>query len=185
MHALHWVDYLILAVIGLSMITGLFRGFVKELIALSVWIFAIWLAITYSSQIADMLRSYIHDKTVRTAVAFVVILIATLIAGALINTMISFLLHRSGLSSIDRLLGVAFGFIRGLFLVSLLMLVVKMTSLPYQQYSNQSKLYELFDPLVAWLYAYTPDVIKHMKVFDKDAQESDQMVFKADDGIVK
>mgnify|MGYP006371064045 FL=1 len=47
MLAFHWVDYVIIAIIGLSVITGLFRGFVKELIALTVWVLAIWLALNY------------------------------------------------------------------------------------------------------------------------------------------
>ena len=42
---LQWVDLAIIAVIGLSVLTGLFRGFVKELVALCVWILAIWLGI--------------------------------------------------------------------------------------------------------------------------------------------
>lgn len=166
MQSWHYVDYVILAVIGLSVLTGLFRGFVKEIIALCVWVLAIWLAATYSEAFSGWVHTYIKDKTACLAVAFVLILVGTLIVGGIFNAFLSFLLHRSGLSGTDRLLGMGFGFVRGVFIVALIMLVLKMTSAPYQEYTKQSKLYAQFDPLVAWLYSYTPEFIKHMKLFD-------------------
>jgi membrane protein required for colicin V production len=166
MVGLHWIDYAIIAVIGLSVITGLLRGFVKELIALCVWALAIWLAVTYSQTVSVWFASYISDASARSAVAFVATLIATLIVGGLFNALLSFILQRSGLSGTDRVLGMGFGLVRGLFIVALLMLVVKMTSLPYEEYRAKSSFYVLFDPLVDWLYQYTPDFIKQMKVLD-------------------
>ena len=177
--SLHWMDYVIIAVIGLSVITGLFRGFIKELIALGVWILAIWLAFNYSSALDPWLQPYVHDKTARTVVSFVAILLATIIVGGLFNALLSFILHRAGLSGTDRLLGMGFGFVRGVFIVALLMLVVKMTSIPHQDYTNQSQLYAKFDPLVNWLYKFTPNLIQQVKVFDKDDTVPDPKDLKA------
>lgn len=163
----NWLDYAIIAVVGLSVITGLFRGFVKELIALCIWILAIWLAFTYTPLLDPWLQHYIQDKTARTAVAFIGILLVTIIVGGLFNALLSFILRRSGLSGTDRLLGMGFGFIRGVFIVALLMLVIKMTSVPYQEYAKESTLSAKFDPLVSWLYGHMPDFIQHVKEFDK------------------
>jgi membrane protein required for colicin V production len=168
MTAWHWVDYAIIGVIALSIITGLFRGFVKELIALCVWVVAIWLAISYSSVLSPWLEPYLHDKTVRTAVTFIAILLVVIIVGGLFNALLSFILRRSGLSGTDRILGMGFGFVRGVFLVSLMMLVVKMTSLPHHDYTSQSHLYAKFDPLVNRLAAYMPDIINQVSVFEKN-----------------
>lgn len=173
MAALYWIDCVIVGIIGLSIITGLFRGFVKELIALGVWALAIWLAATWSQTASIWIQPYFADKTACIVVAFVIILVATLISGAIVNSLISMILHRSGLSGIDRLLGMGFGFVRGVFIVALLMLVVKMTSLPTEEYRKESRLYAQFDPLVDWIYGYTPDVIKKIAVFDKIAQGTD------------
>ncbi|KTC78281.1 CvpA family protein [Legionella brunensis] len=163
----YWVDLLIIAVIALSVITGLIRGFVKELIALSVWVLAIWLAFSYSQTLDPWLQKYIQDKTARTVTAFILILVATLIAGGIVNALLSFILKRSGLSGTDRILGMGFGFVRGVFIVALIMVVIKMTSLPYQEYSSNSKLYAKFDPAVDWLYNMMPEFIKQVKIFDK------------------
>jgi len=166
----HWIDYAIVAIVGLSVITGLFRGFVKELIALCVWILALWLAFTYSPVLDPFLAKYLHDKTARTVVAFVAILLGTLIAGGLFNALLSFILSRSGLSGTDRLLGMGFGFVRGVFIVALLMLGAKITTSIGQEYTNQSFLYPKFDRLVNWLYTRTPDLIKQVNVLDKGNQ---------------
>lgn len=164
--AWHWLDYVILGVVGLSVVTGLFRGFVKEVIALCVWVLAIWLSFTYSSTINPWFESYIQDTTARVVVSFVSILIVTLIVGGLFNAILSMILRRTGLSGTDRLLGTGFGFLRGVFIVSLMMLVVKMTSIPYEQYRSQSQLYAKFDPFVNWLSGFMPNVIEKVKVFD-------------------
>lgn len=162
-----WVDLAIIVIIGLSIITGLVRGFVKELIALSVWILAIWLAFNYSQALDPWLQKYIQDNTARHVTGFILILVATLIIGGIANALISFLLKSTGLSGTDRVLGMGFGFVRGVFIVALIMVVIKMTSLPYQQYSNNSLLYAKFDPVVNWLYGLMPNFIKQVKIFDK------------------
>lgn len=164
--SLQWIDLAIIGVILLSVLTGLFRGFVKELVALCVWIAAIWLAFNYSPKLDPWLQSYIQEQSVRTAVAFIIILFGALLVGGIINALLSFILKKSGLSGTDKTLGMLFGFMRGVFIVALLMVAVKMTSLPYQQYAQQSTLYARFDPLVDLIYQHLPDFIKKMKEVD-------------------
>lgn len=170
---LQWVDLAIIAVIALSVLTGLFRGFVKELVALCVWVLAIWLGMHYSQSLDPWLKSYIQEESARTAVAFIIILFGTLFVGGVINAILSFILKRAGLSGTDRTLGMGFGFIRGVFIVALLMVAVRMTSLPYEQYSKDSKLYARFDPVVAYLYAHLPEFIKQVKAVDKSEPITD------------
>ena len=93
---LQWIDIAIIAVIGLSVITGLFRGFVKELVALCVWILAIWLAFNYSQNLDPWLKSYVQEQSARTAIAFVIILFATLLVGGVINAILSFIFLSRG-----------------------------------------------------------------------------------------
>jgi len=164
--AWYWVDIVIVAVVLLSVITGLFRGFVKELIALGVWVFAFWFAYHYGSMLTPWVGKYVHDKTVLTIVEFVIILLASLILGGLINAFIGLLMRKSGLSGTDRLLGMGFGFIRGVFIVAILIVGIRITGMPFEQYSKESKLYTYFDPLVAWLSSYVPEFINHVKTLD-------------------
>lgn len=164
--SLYWVDCAILTVIGLSIITGLFRGLVKELIALCVWALAIWLAFHYSQVLEPWFEPYCKDKTVLKAVCMIAILIGTLIVGGIFNAILGFVMRKSGLSGTDRVLGMGFGFVRGVCIVALILVVVKLTSLPYESYRKDSVLYAKFDPLVDWISAFIPDFIKQVKVYD-------------------
>ncbi|MBA2650565.1 MAG: CvpA family protein [Legionella sp.] len=170
-----WVDITIISLITLSVVTGLFRGFVKELVALCVWILALWLAYHYSAKLDPELTSYFHDKTMRSAVSFLLIFFATLLAGGVFNAILSFIMKRTGLSGTDRALGFGFGLLRGIFIVALLMVAIKWTALPYQQYTESSKLYAQFDPLVAWLYGKVPQFISQVKNLDVSEADIEQV----------
>jgi membrane protein required for colicin V production len=167
---LQWVDIAIIVIIGLSVLTGLFRGFIKELVSLCVWVIAIWLGMNYSSQLDPLLQSYIKESSIRSAVSFIIILFGTLFVGGIVNALLSFILKRAGLSGTDRTLGMGFGFLRGVFIVSLIILVMQMTSVPYQSYAEHSSLFPRFTPLVSLLKAHLPDLVKEGQFGNKTEQ---------------
>ena len=162
----YWGDIAIITIISLSVVTGLFRGFVKECIALCVWIFAFWFAFNYGFLLDPWVGPHVHDQTVKTIVEFVAILIISLILGGVVNALIGFFLRRTGLGGTDRVLGMGFGFARGVFIVAIIMLGIRMTGMPYEEYSKESKLYARFDPLVTWLTPYVPHFLNHVKGID-------------------
>ncbi len=166
----HWLDYVIAGIIAISVLTGLVRGFVKELIALCVWIVAGWLSFVYAKPVAQWLGTYIQDQSARVVLAYVVIIVGTLIVGGVVNTVFSFIVNRSGLSGTDRLLGLGFGFARGVLVVALIMVVIKISSMPEEEYQEKSLMYAKFNPLVNWMYHYAPDIIKHVEKLEHHAQ---------------
>lgn len=165
----YWLDFVIMGVIVLSVFTGLIRGFVKELMALGVWVIAVWLSIIYAKPVAAWLGAYIQDKSARVILAYVLIVLGTLLAGGIINSVLAFVMHRSGLSGTDRILGACFGFIRGVFLVALIMVMVRLSAFPEEEYVKKSLLYAKFTPIVNWMYQYTPDLIQRVENFEHKA----------------
>lgn len=161
------VDYVILSIMGVSVITGLFRGFIKELMALGIWIIALWGAAKFSGYAADYLKPWINQSEFRMVVAFILITITILLAGGLITSLLSFLIERSGLSSTDRLLGMVFGFARAVFIISLIILVAQMTGFPQEKYAKNSKLYGQFMPVVGWMSSFAPQWLSKIKSIDK------------------
>lgn len=161
-----YIDYIIIAVIAVSIITGIFRGFLKELIALVVWALAIWVGYTYSLSLSNTLTPYIGDPTIRTGASFIGIMIAVLVIGGTCNAILSFIIKRSGLSSTDRLLGMGFGFVRGVFVVSLGLMIIKLTSLPYKKYHDESKVVASFEPVVNWMSGFVPGVLSKIHELD-------------------
>jgi membrane protein required for colicin V production len=154
MEAGTWIDILIVGVIGLSVLTGLMRGFFKELIALGAWVLAIWLGVTYTNTFSANLIPYITDSTVRAGVSFIIIVLVCLLFGMIVNALLGFLLKHSGLSGADRILGMGFGFLRGVLIVSLAMVVAGMTGMNLQPYRSTSTLYVYFTPIVSKIATY-------------------------------
>lgn len=166
MPALTGVDYVILAIVAVSAMTGLFRGFIKELMALGIWLIALWGATKLASLGAEYLKPWIHQEEFRLVVSFVLVTISILLLGGLLTSLLAFLIERSGLSGTDRLLGMIFGFGRAIFIISLIILVGRMTSFPMQKYAKQSQLFAYFTPVVDWMSSYAPLWLSKIKSID-------------------
>lgn len=170
MTSMNWLDYSILGIILLSTITGILRGFVKELIALCIWALAIWLGYHYASSLDGFFQGWVEDVRLRYGIGFIVIMVATLIVGGICNAFLGFVLKKSGLSTTDRILGMGFGVVRGVFIVSLVLVVFQMTSLAKQDGMKNSQLAAQFDPIVVTLKSYIPTLIQHIKTIDTSHQ---------------
>ena len=165
------VDFVILAIIGVSVMTGLFRGFIKELFALGLWICAFWSAGHYSPQFAHVLKPWIHQSELQFFAIFILIVIGVLIVGSLLNHFLGFLISKSGLSGTDRVLGMVFGFVRAILIIALLILVAKLSGFPEEKFNQNSKLYAKFNPVVQWMYSFVPGWLDKIKQFDDASHE--------------
>lgn len=142
---MHWVDIAVVSIIGLSVLISLFRGFVKEALSLVTWIAAVIIAMYFSSRLASYLPLSIESPTARTAIAFFALFIVTLIAGAMINYLISQMVDKTGLSGTDRLLGVLFGIARGGLIVALLVLLAGLTNMPKESWWQSTRTLPFFE----------------------------------------
>ncbi|HCH21249.1 MAG: colicin V production CvpA [Cellvibrionales bacterium] len=118
------VDWLILAILSVSGLLSLWRGFVKEAISLVFWVTAFILSIRLSVQFSTLIPTAIESESVRVMLSFIAIFFGTLIIGGLINRIISSLLKFSGMGGTDRFLGMVFGVFRGGVLVMAALIVL-------------------------------------------------------------
>ena len=153
------VDVIVLFVIFLSALFSLMRGFVKEAVSLMTWIMAIWISASFAAKLAAILPDSMESDAVRLAVGFGLLFLATLMLGALVNFIIAQFVKKTGLSGADRVLGVIFGFLRGLLIIVVFVVVGSMTPLPEQEWWQSSDLLGRFEQLTLMLKPYFPDNI--------------------------
>ena len=149
-----WIDYTILAVIALSALISLARGFVKEAVSLIVWISAFFVASTFYLNLSTFLTS-ISDQVLRNAAAIAILFITTLILGALLNYIIGQLVQRTGLSGTDRVLGIVFGALRGVLIsAAVIFFMDAFTPASSSAWWQNSQLIPEFTLIVEWFFEY-------------------------------
>lgn len=160
---MNWLDLVIIGIIFLSSIISVVRGFIREVLSLVSWIVAIWVALLFYTNLASLLVPYIDTHTLRLLAAFFVLFIVTLILGALVNHLISQLVERTGLTGTDRALGVVFGLIRGVAIVTILVMIGGLTPMPEDSWWQNALLIEHFERLAVWFTGLLPaDIAEHI-----------------------
>ena len=157
--AFAWIDVVILALIALSAILSLFRGFVKEAVALVTWLVALWVAMAFYEDLAAILSQWISLPSAQRITAFAVLFICVLLLGAIVNFLASKLVNKTGLTGTDKLLGIVFGVARGGVIVAILVLLAGLTPLPQDPWWQESQLLGYFQELAMWMRSYLPNEI--------------------------
>ena len=127
-------DYIVIAVVAASVLLGIWRGVVGEIIALVAWVLAFFAARWWGDEVANSVLNAISDPELRLVAAWVLVFIVVLMLMALLRLAIRGLLKALGLSPTDRLLGMIFGVARGLVIVLALVVVGSMTMAAQQKW---------------------------------------------------
>jgi membrane protein required for colicin V production len=123
-------DYAVIAIIVLSALVGWWRGFMYELFSLIGWLAAYVVARTFSGQLMPHVPMAVGADNLRSAAAFAVLFIATLIVAALFAWFLARLAKFAGLSGMDGKFGAIFGMLRGGLMVIALVWLGGLTDLP-------------------------------------------------------
>jgi membrane protein required for colicin V production len=163
--ALGWVDWGLLALLLASVVVGLVRGFVFELMSLVGWVVA-WFAAQWAAPVlAPALPSFTPGSPVNTSLAFVAAFVLALVAWGLVARLVRLMLHATPLSIPDRLLGAVFGSLRGLVLLLALATVVVLTPAAQSQSWRGSQGARWLVQTLAALKPVLPEAVsRHIRV---------------------
>jgi membrane protein required for colicin V production len=132
-------DWILLAILAASMVLGLWRGLVYEVLSVIGWIAAFLLAQWFAPEVSEKLPMQGSGETLRYAAAFVLVFILSVFLAGLISALMKKIISVVGLRPVDRILGGFFGLFRGLILLLAFSVVVHMTALQESDWWLESK----------------------------------------------
>uniref|UniRef100_UPI0033428C43 CvpA family protein n=1 Tax=Castellaniella defragrans TaxID=75697 RepID=UPI0033428C43 len=132
-------DYIALAVLVLSALIGLMRGFVREVLSLVAYIVAFISSIWWGPGLSDWLAQYLENGLLRTITAYGAMFLIVLMLIGLLNMALGALLDRTGLTPADHGLGALFGALRGLIIIFALVGLAGYTELPREPWWEQAR----------------------------------------------
>lgn len=159
-------DYAVLVIIGISILISLMRGAVREILSLLGWVLAFYVARTYAIQVVPLLPYDIPSEKLKMLAAFIIVFLAVLLITSLISIALSGLLKEIGLGWLNRLLGGVFGFLRGLLIVTVLMILAGMTQLPKDERWTNAMFSAPLEALVKTVLVWLPKSITQHVSFE-------------------
>lgn len=156
---LTWADIALLAILGLSTLVGLWRGFIVEVMSLAVWVGAFWLAFTYGDNAALLFEGVVEAPSARLLLGYASLFALALAVGGLATWLMGKLVKSTGLSGTDRLLGLLFGLARGYALGAVAVLLAGFTALPGDAWWEQSRVIPAFQRGAEWLRVRLPEAV--------------------------
>ncbi len=149
-------DLAVAAILALSVLFAVLRGFVRSAISLGAWVIALVLALRLGSVVAEAFTAMQLPAPAPQVLGFALVFLAVVIGGALVGTVLAKLLQAVGLGAVDRMLGALFGLARGLLLVLAGVLLAGLTAIPRQDWWQNSILAPRFADAALALRPYLP-----------------------------
>ncbi|HVK52712.1 MAG TPA: CvpA family protein [Pseudoxanthomonas sp.] len=151
------LDLVLAGVILASALFGLFRGFISALASLLAWLLAGWAAFHYGAAVAVLLAEGGTPEATELFGGYALCFIVVMIVVGLIGWAVKMLVKAVGLSSLDRLLGLALGAIRGVFIAVVMVVLMAFTALPRGPGWQQAQLLPVLIPGAQWLSRWLPE----------------------------
>jgi membrane protein required for colicin V production len=146
-----WIDFILIGLVSVFLVTGLIRGLGKEVFSLCFWMLASWVSLTFSQEFSVLLASTISNLTARMVVSFSALFLMTLSLGGVIDLLLKALAKDTRISFMDRLGGMILGAVHGLVVVAVVVILVGLTPMPKDSWWAASTVIPPFQILALWL----------------------------------
>ena len=155
-----WIDYVIIAVVGVLAFLGILRGFVLGLLSLCGWIAGGWLVLVFGARGAELLGPWVSLPEARYLLASLALFFSAVFFTYLLALVLGAVVKRQGLSGMNRALGMILGAARGVLLVTVMALLARLTPLPGNPWWSGSLLLPLFERPALWVqHSLPPELI--------------------------
>ena len=152
-------DLAIIAAVLLSVLIGLWRGLVVEVMSLVVWVAAVIAARLFGEAVGELFSRVIEVPSARVFVGYGLVFLVSMLVGAIIIWLLRKAVETTGLTGTDRMFGMLFGLVRGVVVVSLAVLMAGFTPLPRDTWWQESRGVALILPLSLQLAGWLPESV--------------------------
>ena len=161
---LNIADYLIIATVVISGTVGLIRGLLREVIALSTWIVAAFVAWHFAGSLEPHLGGLLAQPDVRPWVARLILFLAVLLLGHAIGVVVGHFVRLTLLRGVDRFLGLLFGLLRGVVIVGAAVIVCETVRLDGESWWHESALLPFGQDAADVLWSMGGSRFKHHQI---------------------
>lgn len=154
-----WLDLAVLAVLAVSGLLAMLRGFVREVLGIGAWIGAAAAGLFFHPLVAPHLHAWLDPGLVSNLAAGGAIFLVALILLSLVARFLSDRVQDSAAGSIDRTLGLIFGLVRGAALVCFAYIAVAFLAgerTRWPDWLKESQSVRFAEPAAAWMVAQLP-----------------------------
>lgn len=151
------LDWVLLAIIGVSALFGVMRGFIGVVASLVAWLLGAWVAFRFGGDVAMVLASDGEPGATQLFAGYALAFILVLVGVGLVGWAVRKLVQSAGLGGTDRMLGLALGMVRGGFIACALVLVLALTSMPREPQWRASSVVPVLVPGAQWLRGWLPE----------------------------
>ena len=151
------LDYAVIGILLLSMLLGLWRGLISEVLSVLGWPTAIILSKLTAGSIAPILP--IKQEEMRVAIAYLLVFVTALIIWGILARLIARMLKAIGPDWADRAMGAVFGILRGALLVLVLVWLAGLTHMPDQAFWRNSLTGRSLEDIALLTKSWLPDNI--------------------------
>ena len=165
-----WIDVVLILIIFWSVATGLRSGLARVVVGFIAAIAAFLTGFWCYRLVAVKLAPYISNTTLADFAAFCIIFVGVLILGSITGAILSKLLHWVGLSWLNRLMGGAAGFVRGVLLIAALTdVLIAFAPFRTTEVLQHSLVVPYVTNVAGWLVDLAPRSLKD--AFDQQMQQ--------------
>ncbi|UTH73248.1 CvpA family protein [Chromobacterium sp. IIBBL 290-4] len=168
-----WFDYIAIAIVAGSVLMALMRGLISEVMSLGSWLVAFWCAKQFGPTISDFLPGSLPGEGLRMVAGFVLVFFLVWLGSALLRVLLTGLVDSVGLGLFNRMLGGVFGLARGLVLVTALVLIGGLSSLPQKPMWRNAVLAAPFEHMALSLRPWLPPTLANNLHYDPPGQAPD------------
>ena len=151
------LDFAVIGILLLSLLLGLWRGLLHEVMALLGWPIAFVLSKLYAADLAHLFP--LQQETLRITVAYALVFIAVLVVWSVLVRLLSGLLKAAGADWSDRVLGGLFGLIRGVLAVLVLVWIAGLTNFFEQPFWREALSSKTLEDAALLTKAWLPDSV--------------------------